>query len=137
MLNHDRNHAGVSTVQTTVNHGERKTAAQQTTHQTTAAHGPLNHAPPLSYGGGVVGPLSPPVRREVRMTAPCPACRRPLSPEHAAAGLSEHRHHTVQDAALNAVTTGFCASCAAPSTVYGPSGKPLCEHCETTRSVTA
>jgi hypothetical protein len=71
------------------------------------------------------------------MTDECRACRRPLSPEHVAAGLSEHRHHAVQDTALNAVTTGFCAVCAVPTTVYGPSGSPLCEHCETTRSVSA
>jgi hypothetical protein len=71
------------------------------------------------------------------MTAPCRTCRRPLSPEHVAAGLSEHRHHATQNAALDAVTTGFCARCAVPTTVYGPSGKPLCDDCETTRSVTA
>ena len=71
------------------------------------------------------------------MTAPCPACRRPLSSEHVAAGLSEHRHHGAQDAALDAVTTGFCAACHLATTVYGPSGTPLCEPCRTVRSVTA
>lgn len=48
------------------------------------------------------------------MTTDCRDCRRKLSPEHVAAGLSEHRHHAVQDAALNAVTTGFCAVDAGP-----------------------
>ena len=71
------------------------------------------------------------------MTAACRICRRPLSPEHVAAGLSEHVHHGRQDAALNAVTDGPCAVCHIPATVYGPSGTPLCEPCRTVRSVTA
>ena len=71
------------------------------------------------------------------MTAACRICRRPLSPEHVAAGLSEHVHHGRQDAALNAVTDGPCAVCAAPTRLYGGHGSPLCDGCETTRSVTA
>ena len=32
---------------------------------------------------------------------------------------------------------GRCAGCASPTTVYGPSGAPLCDGCRTARSVTA
>lgn len=64
------------------------------------------------------------------MSTPCTVCRRDLSPEQVAAGLTEHIHHATQDPVMNAVTSGPCALCGASHTLYGPRGKPLCDACD-------
>lgn len=64
-----------------------------------------------------------------RMSTPCATCRRGLSPEQVAAGLTEHAHHATQEVAINAVITGPCAACGVSHTLYGRRGRPLCDDC--------
>jgi hypothetical protein len=60
----------------------------------------------------------------------CQTCRREFSPEQVAAGLTEHIHHELQGDVFRAATEGPCALCGTQHSLYGPSGKPLCNDCD-------